>query len=129
MWFADQQVNVFRHQDVTGDHKAVSHSHCLKLLLEDAVGHRVVQQRLSAVTTEGEKVEAAGLLVTNQLLWYDGDFIPVGWWDFRLTHPSPEKRRRMGRPLPLLAGVFTDDGGIQRIWDARLVLASRRPLN
>ena len=64
---ADKQMNMLRHQNITSNHKAVPHTHGLKLTLEDAVCRRRARQRLTTITTERDKVKTAALLVTDEL--------------------------------------------------------------
>jgi len=59
---ADKQMNMLRHQNITSNHKAVPHTHGLKLTLEDAVCRRRARQRLTTITTERDKVKTAALL-------------------------------------------------------------------
>src|SRR5208283_1659865 len=76
--FADQQVNVLRHENVSGNHKFVATTHRLQFAPEEIVGSVPRQQRLSSITTEGQKVKAATLLVTNKSLRHNG----------RILHPN-----------------------------------------
>ena len=64
-------MNVFRHHNITGNHKTISHAHGFKLTLEDTVRLRCTQQRLPAITTEGKKVKTSALLITDKPLRHD----------------------------------------------------------
>ena len=66
-WLANKQVDMLGHHNIAGDHKAVSLTHGLKLLLEDAARPCRAQQRLTAITTERHKMKTAALLVTDKL--------------------------------------------------------------
>jgi hypothetical protein len=67
----DEQMNVLRHQNITSNHKAISLTHHLKFTLEDSVRRSVAQQRLPAITTEGEKVKDSAVLITNKSIRHD----------------------------------------------------------
>jgi hypothetical protein len=64
-------MNVFRHHDIACNHKSVPLTHRLKLTLEDAARRIVIQQRLPAITTEGEKVKTSALQVTDKPFRHD----------------------------------------------------------
>jgi hypothetical protein len=75
---------MFRHQNISRNYEAVFLPDYLKLTLEDGVGSVPRQQRLPAITTEGQEVKTAALLVTNEALGHDGKILrrAVGreWW-------------------------------------------------
>jgi hypothetical protein len=62
LWFADEQVNVFGHDNVSGDEESVPLTHSFQSLLEHVGGMRTSQQRVAMMTTEGYEVETANLL-------------------------------------------------------------------
>jgi hypothetical protein len=64
-------MNVFRYHDIACNHESVPLTHRLKLTLEDSARRHVVQQRLPAITTEGEKVKTSALPVTDKPLRHD----------------------------------------------------------
>ncbi len=85
---SDKQMYMLRHQNISGNHKAVPQAHCLKLALQDAVRRRHAQQRLPAITTERHKVETAALLITDKF-GHDGSILlPVRSSRFAVAHPS-----------------------------------------
>jgi hypothetical protein len=55
-------MDMFRHDDVTGDDEAVTVPYFLQFFLKDCVPGSGFEQRLSVVTTEGEEVEMARVL-------------------------------------------------------------------
>jgi hypothetical protein len=63
--FADQQVNMLGHNNISGDNEAVALPHLLQYLLEDAVSGPFSEQGLSLVITEGHKVEVARILIAD----------------------------------------------------------------
>ncbi len=69
---------MLRHQNVARNDKAKAKARCLKLALESAVGRGVVQERLPTITTESEKVTAAGLLVSDEPGGHDGGSLLQG---------------------------------------------------
>ena len=67
---ADEQVNMFRHDNVAGYHETVPHSCTLQGIFKQAAGRRCAQMLELVITTEGNKVETAEVLVTNQSAWH-----------------------------------------------------------
>jgi len=63
--FADQQMHVFGHDNVTRYNEAVLLPHLFQLLLEDAISGSRFKQRLPSITTEGKKVEIASVLIVD----------------------------------------------------------------
>ncbi len=49
---AYEQMNVFRHQNISGNHKTITQAHCFNLALQDAVRLDRAKQRLTTITTE-----------------------------------------------------------------------------
>jgi hypothetical protein len=62
---ADHQMNMLRHDDVTGDDQAVTVPDFLQFFLKDGVPGSGLEQWLSVVTTEGEEVEMARVLIAE----------------------------------------------------------------
>jgi hypothetical protein len=90
-------MNVFGHHNISGNHKAVPQTHSLKPPLENAVGSLPRQQCLPTITTEGQKVRTAALLVTNKPICHDGRILyPIRRSRFVVTHPSLEKSEGWG---------------------------------
>jgi hypothetical protein len=65
-WFADQQVNVFRHDHVSGDEESVPSARAFESVFEDFACMGVRQQRVTMMTAEGYEVEASCLLETPE---------------------------------------------------------------
>lgn len=65
--FADEQVYVLRHDDVPSHEEVIAQSHGLKRGLEKCTRIWRSEVRSSVVTTEGDEVEIAGLLVADQV--------------------------------------------------------------
>jgi hypothetical protein len=63
--FAYQKMDMFGHDDISGDNEAVALPHLLQFLLEGAVSGPFSEQGLSLVTTEGRKVEVARVLIAD----------------------------------------------------------------
>jgi hypothetical protein len=61
-------MNMLRHQHISRHHKSVPQPYRFKLSFEDLVRASLAQKRQSSVTTEGDEVEDAALLVTNKTL-------------------------------------------------------------
>ena len=61
--FADQQMHVFRHHDISEDVELIPTSSSFEFLLEDPTAGRCMEQKSPPITTESEKVIAAGLLI------------------------------------------------------------------
>jgi hypothetical protein len=62
-------MHVLRHKNIPSRHEAIPYTH--GLTLEDAIGSLPRQQRLPAITTEGQKVKTAAPLITNNVLCRD----------------------------------------------------------
>src|SRR6185437_4625691 len=93
-------MNMFGHQDVAGNHKAVAPTYSLELTLEDAVRCRVVQQRQPPITTEGEKVKYAAVVIADKPLGHDGSIVAgIGLVEFVAAHPSLERSEGWGTPV------------------------------
>ena len=63
---ADQQMNVFRHDHIAGDVKAVLAAGLFQRLLKQALGQGAGQPRLPTIAAEGDEVQVARLLVPLQ---------------------------------------------------------------
>jgi hypothetical protein len=63
--FADQQVNVFGHDDITSDNKAVAPPHLFQFSFKEIVPGARFEQRLSSITTEGKKVKITRMLIAD----------------------------------------------------------------
>lgn len=61
--FADQQVNVFGHDDVTNDHELVAFAHALQHRQEQVATARRGEKGLSSITTAGDEVQVSGAVV------------------------------------------------------------------
>jgi len=93
---AGEQVNVFGHEDISGDDEAVTLANGLQFALEGGVGLLDVQERESSITTEGNEVKLTGLLVTGQVsghgersLWHEAG-LGVTPPSIRLTEEGPK---------------------------------------
>jgi hypothetical protein len=89
-------MNVFRHRNITCNHKAVPHTHGLKLTLEDAVCRRRAQQRLTTITTERDKVKTAAL-VTDELR-HNGRILYPPTSEVHASPPFARKKAKDGAP-------------------------------
>jgi hypothetical protein len=69
-------MNMLRHRHITGDDKSIAQPRGLRCVFEDTIGRRVAQKRLPSIATEGEKVEAASLLVPDESFGHCGDSTP-----------------------------------------------------
>jgi hypothetical protein len=58
--FAEQQMNVFRHDHVADHHELVASPHPLENLEKQVAALGAAQERLSLITTERDVVEVAG---------------------------------------------------------------------
>lgn len=65
-WFSYEQMDVLRHEDVSGDYKLILFADSLEFVFEDGVSAGARQQWEPMTTTEGDEVETAGSLNTNQ---------------------------------------------------------------
>jgi hypothetical protein len=89
-------MNVLRHQDVAGNHKAIPHPDGLKFPSEDSAGRGPAQQRLATITTERYKVKTAALLVMDEP-GHDGEFYTCRREErFVQTHPSAKNAEGWG---------------------------------
>jgi len=86
------QVNVFGHQDVTGDDEAVTQPHRLKRLLEERLRRRRLQKRLAAIAAPGQVMKAAGVVIAHQSLSHNGKDNAV------CAAPSQVSEARPGAP-------------------------------
>jgi hypothetical protein len=83
-------MNVLRHQNISGHDKTVPRTHRLELSLEDSVGSLPRQQRLPAITTEGQEMKTAALLVTDKLC-HDEDILQSIRWSRNVVPTLPPK--------------------------------------
>ena len=94
---ADERAPASEHSQQPQIHTADAR---LKLTLEDAARRSVIQQRLPAITTEGEKVKTSALLVTDKPLRHDRRILlPIRSVQVRAFPPFARKKRRMGHPI------------------------------
>jgi hypothetical protein len=61
-----EKMHMLGHEHITGNDKFIALPHRLQSALEGTIGCRVAEQRLPAVATESEKVEATSFLVANE---------------------------------------------------------------
>jgi hypothetical protein len=66
-------MNVFRHDYVSGNAKAVPFPRCLEGLFENVAGMRRTEQRRTSITTEGKKVQTSRLLKSLESPRHGGD--------------------------------------------------------
>jgi hypothetical protein len=99
-----EQVNVLRHQDISSDDKTVPLSNQFKFALEHAVGRVVVQQGQSLITTEGNEMKLAGLVIADQVSEHGEGSLAQGL-AFVPTHPS-QKDSKDGAPSSVVGGEF-----------------------
>ncbi len=52
MGFADQEMNVFRHQDLAADYEFVADTHCFWRSLKEVSRRRGAEVRETVITTE-----------------------------------------------------------------------------
>ena len=71
-------------------------AHCVKFMFEDAVGSLTRQQPQPAITTEGQKVKTAALLVTDKFRHHERILHPVPRSRFAVTHPSAKNAKGWG---------------------------------
>ncbi len=64
---------MFGHHDVTGYREFVLDPRRLQRMEEDGYGLVAAEVREPVITTEGEEVEVAVLLVSLQMRWHDGE--------------------------------------------------------
>jgi len=88
-WFADQQVNVSRHDHVTDERKTVAVPNLAKNLNESIPGANRTQERYTPVTTEGDEMKVAAAVVANEF---------VGHESSDKSKPGPSKSERVGHP-------------------------------
>ena len=62
----DQQMNMLRHDDISGDVEAVLAACLLQRELETSLGMWRSQEWLPAITTEGHEVQVSSLLIPLQ---------------------------------------------------------------
>ena len=65
--FADQQMNMFRHNHVSVNAHSEAASHVLQTRNHQVIGIRRIEIGSSAIATEGEEVGLPGLLETSQI--------------------------------------------------------------
>ena len=63
--FADEQMNMFRHDHVASNGASVPTPHSLQFLLEDLSRSGGVEQFHALVATEGDEVETTLVLIAN----------------------------------------------------------------
>ncbi len=103
--FGQQQVDVFRHDDVSDDEKSVPAADLLKSLFEDVARLRRREQWCPTITTESDEVKVAGLLETVESaghqtnlftvtgFYRDGNHTSVSTvYGLRCTHPVRKER-------------------------------------
>jgi hypothetical protein len=66
MWLIYKQMDMLGHQDIPSDDELISNARCLKFSLEDTVAAAARQQRKSVVATEGDEMETAGIVESNE---------------------------------------------------------------
>lgn len=103
---ADEQVDMFRHDDVAANDEAIPAADLLEGLLENVAGQRRVEQGATAVATEGDEVEAAGLLISLEPLRHGTGVSVLRSMDRDWRHgPHPIVQNRDdkgGAPIDLL---------------------------
>ena len=85
-------MHMFGHDDISGDKEAVPLSHLFQLLLEDAVAGSSCEKRLSSITTEGEEVEVACVVIADQASGHDGQMLHRA-----MGHGQKSKGKNKGR--------------------------------
>jgi len=96
---ANQKVNMLRHQHVSGDDEAVPLPHRLKFAFEDTPRRLAFQERLPSITTKGDEMEAAGLLVAHKPFGHDGRSLnPIQPARVRGRPPFARKKAKDGAP-------------------------------
>ena len=63
MWFADEKVNVFGHDHITGDDELISTAHPFQFGQEQIAVVRRAENGLSPITTAGDEVQVSGAVV------------------------------------------------------------------
>jgi hypothetical protein len=63
--FVDQQVDMLRHDDISGDDETVFLPDSFQCVFKETFGFGGGEVRETVVAAEGEKVHVTGLLVTN----------------------------------------------------------------
>lgn len=99
---------MLRREDVSGDNEPVLDTEYFEFLLEDVITAGLVEKGLAPVTTEGEEVEASGLLVPDQTCRHGvacSGFVLrtnlVCRYEHPLSHPFRTKRGKDGAPREL----------------------------
>jgi hypothetical protein len=84
LWFADQQMDVLRHQDVAKDEELVSSADQFEGFFEGCTGFVVGEVGLTLMTAEGDEVMMTFGLVSLQVARHEGygsSGVHVeGWW-------------------------------------------------
>jgi hypothetical protein len=87
--FADEQLDVLRHNDVTHQGEAVTVTHLAKNLDENISGANRAQQRQASITGERNEMQMAASIVPNEL---------DGHGKKEKSKPRPFKPERVGHP-------------------------------
>ncbi len=66
MRFTDEQVDMLRHDNVTGDDETVAESYEFESVFEEIACGGCSEMLLAVVTTEGEEVEVIRMFVTDK---------------------------------------------------------------
>jgi len=64
--FTDQQMDVFRHDHVSGNNEVIAEAHRLQGSLEQSAAGRVVKKLLSPITAEGYEMKVASIVIPDQ---------------------------------------------------------------
>ena len=100
-----KQMNVLRHQDISGYDKAVPRTHGLKFKFEYAIRTRPRQQRLPPITTEGQEMKAAALLVSDKFSHHERILHPGQVVEVRGLKSEIGKDSRLRFAVPTLSTI------------------------
>ncbi len=136
--FADQKMNVLRHDDITGHNKAVAGPHALQRFLEEITSSRRAQMLEPVITTESKKMKIPCMFVTDESSRHRrkaynrsesmsrknrkratkvhalpgaqkrGTWGTPRWWGNSLCPPAPGPRIMKGRPFPVSCGCCAE---------------------
>jgi hypothetical protein len=85
----DQQMHVFRHDDVAGNHKEIAAADALQRIFKQLHGRDRRQAGSAAITTEGEEVKLPGLLIADALAFHALQDCSTAGLGKKVLLPSP----------------------------------------
>ena len=85
--FADEQVNVFRHDDIADDGKAIGAAGWLEHAKEKIAAARGVQKRKTTVAADSDEVQVPLAVVSLEITRHRGSLLPRQAKAACLGHP------------------------------------------